>query len=90
MRLGERGVDDDDDVVEGVLLEEVADGFVQLRERRRGAAFGSDVGSVDDELGGGHLDASVKQGLRRKRRKSSDGVATAHAAVAREPGLDTA
>ena len=48
--MRERRVDDDDDVVEGMLFEEVANRFVQLRERGRGATFCGDVGSVDDEL----------------------------------------
>ena len=40
----------DHDVVEVVLLGEVAHRFVELRERGRGATFGCNVGSVNDEV----------------------------------------
>ncbi len=36
--------------VVGVLLEERADGFVELLEAGLGASFGGDVGAVDDDV----------------------------------------
>ena len=65
----ERRVDDDDDVVVLVIPREFDDRVAELRERRRGASFGSDVGAVDDEVCIGHLDVLVKQQSKRKRRK---------------------
>jgi hypothetical protein len=55
--VAERRVDDDGELHVTELVEERAYGFVQLSEARRGAPFGGDVRSVDDDVRDGHVTA---------------------------------
>jgi hypothetical protein len=47
--VAERGVDDDDDLVVGVLGEPSAHGFVELGQAGRRASLGGEVRAVDDD-----------------------------------------
>ena len=53
--MAEGGVDHDDDLCTGELVLVLPDGLVELGQARNGAAFGRDVRSVDDDVGGGHV-----------------------------------
>ena len=52
--MAEGGVDDDGELVGGMLGEEGPDGFVELAQAGERATFGRDVGAVDDDVVGSH------------------------------------
>ena len=48
--MAEGGVDDDGELIGGMFGQEGSDRFVELAEAGEGAAFGRDVGAVDDDV----------------------------------------
>jgi hypothetical protein len=53
--MAERRVDDHGHLLVAVVLDEGAHRVVELGEARRGATFGRDVGSVDDDVHSAHV-----------------------------------